>query len=78
MPTPAFSPGAALPGVIVELSVRTWRISYKDGGYGLMASCSESFACTHYAELDIDALIAKLGADFDVVARHDELLAVLR
>lgn len=52
--------------------------SYREGRYGLWASCAAGPTCTHFADLDLDRLIARFGPDFDVVARKPELLDHLR
>lgn len=51
--------------------------SYRQGPYRLWASCSIDHRCSHFADLDIDRLIARLGPDFDAVANGDQLAASL-
>ena len=48
-------------------------------GYKLYAHHAQlNPPCSHSSELDLNALTAKLGPDFDIVERHAELLASLR
>lgn len=51
---------------------------YQAGDYRLWASCEIDHTCRHSAGLDLDVLIERFGADFDVVKRRAELVAVLR
>ena len=49
----------------------------RDRGYGLVAFC-ETRDCGRYAPLDLEVLVARFGADFDVVAGDARLLASLK
>ena len=53
-------------------------IAIKESGHGLWASCAIDSSCTHFADLDIDGLIARLGSDFSIVDRRQELRDRLR
>jgi hypothetical protein len=46
-------------------------------GYGLTGFCL-SRGCGHYGPIDLGALIARFGVDFDTVAGSDRLTAALK
>jgi hypothetical protein len=53
--------------------------SYIEAGHTITAHHDAGAAnpCSHYSELDLPALVKKLGPDFDVVANHDRFVSQL-
>lgn len=48
----------------------------KARGYGLMAFC-EARDCGHFAPVDLDVLLKRFGADFDIVDGDGRIRAAL-
>jgi len=57
----------------VQITVSTLS-DIRDHGYRLQAHCR----CTYYATVDIDALIAVFGPDFDCVDGREAILSKLK
>ena len=53
-------------------------IAIKESGHSLWVSCAIDSSRTHFADLDIDVLIARLGPGFSIVDRRQELRDRLR
>ncbi len=59
-----------------SITIATLR-SYVQRGYGLTAFCSNYGKCSHSGQVRLDALIQRLGWDFDAVQGRGKIIAIL-
>ena len=60
----------------MQITYATLR-SYKEGGLALLAHCTNYRVCSHSGAVSVDALIQRLGWDFDVVAGRRRIGRIL-